>query len=252
MTDLPFLGNIVVVTGATSGIGRGTALAFAELGAAGVVITGRRKDRLADVGLLHPAIVPVVADVTTEVGTESVVTAVERLGGRLDVLVHNAGIFRFTPTDALDASMAREVIDTNLIAPLLLTARLAPMLRSPGGCIVAVSSRAGHNANPGAAAYGASKAALDNLTLSWAAELAPRGIRVNAVAPGFVRTEAYTANGMPEEAVRGFFEHASTSVPLGAVADVDDVVKWITRLAAPESRLVTAQILTIDGGLDVA
>ncbi|WP_354643050.1 SDR family NAD(P)-dependent oxidoreductase [Kitasatospora camelliae] len=251
MSDKPFANQTVVVTGGGTGIGRAAALAFAEAGAEQVLITGRRADRLAEVAALHPAIVPLVADVATEEGADLVAEAVRARGGALDVLVHNAGVFRFSPLEHLDAAVVREVLDINLLGPVLLTGRLLPLLRGPGS-IVLVSSRAGHNASPGGSVYAASKAGVHSLTRSWAAELAPRGIRVNAVAPGFVRTEAYVANGLSPQQVEGLFEHAKDDIPLGRVADVDDVTPWIVRLADPAAALVTGQVITLDGGMDVA
>ncbi|MFI5807661.1 SDR family NAD(P)-dependent oxidoreductase [Streptomyces sp. NPDC051561] len=247
-----FDGACVVVTGGGTGIGRGTALEFARQGAATVIVTGRRKERLAEVAAEHPAIRAVAADVTTESGADAVADAVRASGGRLDVLVHNAGIFRFSPLSGLDVAVARDVLDTNVLGPALLTARLLPLLAAPGGSIVLVSSRGGHNPGPTSSLYGASKAAVHSFTRSWAAELAPQGIRVNAVAPGFVRTEAYAANGLGPQEVEGLFAGVAHTIPLGRVADVADVVPWITRLAEPASALVTGQILTLDGGLDVS
>lgn len=252
MSDKPFAEQTVVVTGGGTGIGRAAALAFADQGAAHVIVTGRRPERLAEVAALHPAVRPVTADVTEPEGTEAVAAAVEECGGTLDVLVHNAGVFRFSPLDAMDPATVREVMDINLIGPMLLTARLLPALRTPGGSIVLVSSRAGHNPTPGGSAYAASKAGVHSLTRTWAAELASRGIRVNAVAPGFVKTEAYAANGLTEEQVNGLFEHAKADIPLGAVGEVDDITPWITRLAEPAGALVTGQIITLDGGMDLA
>ncbi|MFI9255559.1 SDR family NAD(P)-dependent oxidoreductase [Streptomyces sp. NPDC053069] len=251
MPDQPFAEHTVVVTGGGTGIGRATALAFAEHGAQAVIVTGRRKERLAEVAAAHEAIVPVAADVTTGSGAEAVADAVHEHGGTLDVLVHNAGIFRFSPLAALDAGTAREVLETNVLGPLLLTARLLPLLRSPGAGIVLVSSRGGHNPTPDGSVYGASKAALHSFTRSWAAELAPSGIRVNAVAPGFVRTEAYAANGLSPEAVEGLFAGVTPTIPLGRVSEPEDVAPWIIRLADPANALVTGQIITVDGGLDI-
>ncbi|MER0443375.1 SDR family oxidoreductase [Streptomyces sp. Edi4] len=252
MSDQPFVQQTVVVTGGGTGIGRATALAFAALGAAAVIVTGRRKERLAEVAELSPVIVPVTADVTTQSGAEAVAETVRERTGSLDVLVHNAGVFRFSPLAALDAADARDVLETNVLGPLLLTTHLLPLLRSPGGSIVLVSSRGGHNPGPDSSVYSASKAAVHSFTRSWAAELAPRGVRVNAVAPGFVRTEAYAANGLSDEQVEGLFAGVVQGIPLGRVSDPEDIAPWITRLAGPASALVTGQIITVDGGMDIA
>ena len=252
MSDQPFADRTVVVTGGGTGIGRASSLAFAGLGARTVIITGRRADRLAEVAARHPAVVPVTADVTTQAGAEAVAAAGKDHGGALDVLVHNAGVFRFTPLAALDTDTAREVLDTNVLGPVLLTRQLLPLLRTPGGSIVLVSSRGGHNPGPESSLYSASKAAVHSFTRSWASELAPQGIRVNAVAPGFVRTEAYLANGLSPEQVEGLFAGVAQSVPLGRIAEADEIATWVTRLAGPSDSLVTGQILTLDGGMDVA
>ncbi|MEV5568060.1 SDR family oxidoreductase, partial [Streptomyces sp. NPDC052196] len=195
---------------------------------------------------------PVTADVTTQSGAEAVAETVRERTGSLDVLVHNAGVFRFSPLAALGAADARDVLETNVLGPLLLTTHLLPLLRSPGGSIVLVSSRGGHNPGPDSSVYAASKAAVHSFTRSWAAELAPRGVRVNAVAPGFVRTEAYAANGLSDEQVEGLFAGVVQGIPLGRVSDPEDIAAWITRLAEPASALVTGQIITVDGGMDIA
>jgi NAD(P)-dependent dehydrogenase (short-subunit alcohol dehydrogenase family) len=252
MSDQPFADRNVVVTGGGTGIGRACALAFARLGATTVIITGRRKERLGEVAAEHPAIVPVAADVTTEAGAESVVSAVREHGGTLDVLVHNAGIFRFSPLASVDTAVAREVLETNVLGPVLLTRHLLPLLRTPGGHITLISSRGGHNPGPESSLYAASKAALHSFTRSWAAELAPQGIRVNALAPGFVRTEAYVANGLTPEQAEGLFAGVAQSVPLGRIAEADEVARWVTELTRDSASLVTGQILTMDGGMDVA
>nr|AKT74271.1 TxnP4 [Streptomyces bottropensis] len=250
MPNGTFAGQTVVITGAGTGIGRATALAFAAQGAATVIVCGRRKDRLDQVAAEHRAVVPVAADVTSEAGAEALADEVRARGGVLNVLVHNAGVFRFTPLAGLGPDSVRQVLDTNLLGPLLVTGQLLPYLLPQRGNIVLVSSRAGHNPGPGSSVYAASKAGVHSLTRSWAAELAAHGVRVNAVAPGFVRTEAYEANGMTPQQVAGLFEAVVPGIPLGRVADVDDITPWITRLADPASSLVTGQIITVDGGMD--
>ena len=121
MSEKPFAGQTVVVTGGGTGIGRATALAFADAGAAHVIVTGRRQSRLDQVGALSPAIVKVQADVRTEEGAEQVAQAVRSNGGKVDVLVHNAGIYRQTPVGEADIQLARDMVETNIIGPVLLT-----------------------------------------------------------------------------------------------------------------------------------
>jgi NAD(P)-dependent dehydrogenase (short-subunit alcohol dehydrogenase family) len=251
MPNNAFEGQTVVVTGGGTGIGKATALAFAEQGAQTVIITGRRERRLNEVAELSPAIVPVVADLVSEEGAEAVATAVRARSGALDVLVHNAGIYRQTPIDAIDVTLARELLETNILGTALLTTRLLPLIKAPGGSIVLVSSVAGHKPEPYASVYAASKAGVHSLTLTWAKELAGRGIRVNAVAPSAVRTEVYAANGLTEEQTDQIFNHYAACMPLGRTGTVEDVTPWITKLAEPASSWVTGQIIVLDGGADL-
>ncbi|MFE3323224.1 SDR family NAD(P)-dependent oxidoreductase [Streptomyces sp. NPDC059176] len=254
MADLPFTNRHAVVTGGGAGLGRATALALAEQGAASVIITGRQGGPLQTVAGLHPAVRPVVADVRTESGARAVVAAVTSGAGHLDVVVHNAGVWRRTPLADLDDTAARQVLDTNLAGPITLTSRLLPLLNEEAS-IVFVSSVMGHLPGPGQAVYSASKAAVDSLTRSWASELAPRRIRVNAVAPGSVETEGLIdtarAAGWSDEKIEAVRAEKARTFPLGRYGRPEDVTSWITQLAAPTSSWVTGQVITVDGGWDL-
>ncbi len=165
--------------------------------------------------------------------------------------MHNAGIFRMTPLDAPDIPTVRDILDINVLGPVLLTARLLPLLRSPGGNIVFVSSVVGHLSVAAASAYAASKAAVDSLTRSWAKELAPKGIRVNAVAPGTVDTTILATGGLSADLVEKMRAQHDATVPSGRTGKPDEIAPWITRLAEPASSWVTGKVFTIDGGADL-
>ncbi|WP_378742268.1 SDR family NAD(P)-dependent oxidoreductase [Nocardia brasiliensis] len=252
MSEKTFAEQHVVVTGGGTGIGRAAALAFAEQGAASVTITERRGELLDEVAALHPAVVPVVADVTTEAGADAIAAAVQARGGGIDVLVHNAGIFSTTPLDDLDPAAVRQLFEVNVFGPILLTAKLLPLLRSPGSNIVVVSSISARLAAPAQSVYSATKAAVDSLIRSWAVELGPKGIRVNGVAPGNVTTPILATGGVPPEEAADWRSAYADKAPTGRVGEVADVVPWITRLAEPTSSWVTGEIITVDGGRLIA
>jgi NAD(P)-dependent dehydrogenase (short-subunit alcohol dehydrogenase family) len=251
MTNSPFEGRHVIVTGGGTGIGRATALAFAEQGAASVLVVGRRKEPLAEVASQHTAIVPVVADISGDEGVTAVADAVTEGPGVVDVLVNNAGIWHSTPLEKLDPAAAREIMATNVTGPAILTARLERFL-GPEASIIFVSSVMGHLPGPGQSLYAASKAAVDSLTRSLASELAPRRVRVNAVAPGSVETEGLIATakaaGWSDEKINAVRAQKAGTFPLGRYGEPSDVVMWITRLAEPSSSWVTGQVLAMDGG----
>ncbi|MCS5719363.1 SDR family oxidoreductase [Herbiconiux sp. CPCC 205763] len=169
--------------------------------------------------------------------------ATEAAGGRIDILVNNAAIGAGGPTAGFDESTFEAVLGTNVTAPFYLVSHLAPgMVARGGGSIVNVSTLAAHIALPGLAVYGASKAAVDLLTKSWAAEYGSAGVRVNSVSPGPTRTPGSEA-GLGE----GLAQLAAQS-PLGFVAEADDIAAVISFLASDDARFVSGELIHVNGG----
>lgn len=247
-TDLT--AHVVVVTGAGSGIGRATAHAFAHAGAR-VLGVGRRKDALAETAAGHPAIAVHPADLNEPSAPQEVVDAAVDRWGQLDVLVNNAGATRIMPLAHTTAAGITALFDLNVVAPSLLAHAALPHLRRSRGSIVNVSSTYGHRPLPGAAHYAASKAALEQLTRSWAAELAAGGIRVNALAPGPTESPALAAAGLSDATIEEIKREEAARIPLGRRGDPEEVAAWILRLADPASTWLTGQVLTVDGGLEL-
>ena len=244
-------GRVALVTGATSGIGRATALRFAEEGAR-VALVGRDAEALADVareaeargGEAHA----IKADVTSE---EDARRAVGETVGRfaaLDVLVNAAGIIsngtvETTPLDDWDAMM-----NVNLRSVFHLMQLAAPHLEKRPGNVVNVSSVTGLRAFPGVLAYCVSKAGVDQLTRCAALELAPKGVRVNAVNPGVVVTDIHRRGGMAEENYAAFLERSKQTHPLGRVGQTREVAELIFFLASDRASWITGATYSIDGG----
>ncbi|MFF9014203.1 SDR family NAD(P)-dependent oxidoreductase [Streptomyces sp. NPDC014870] len=243
--------RIILVTGAGTGIGRATARAFAAAGDT-VVAVGRRPGPLAETAGGHPGIRPLIADITAEGAAEEIVRSALAAHGRLDVLVNNAGIATGGPLGTLDRSVIGPLVETNLVAPILLTQAAVPALEAAGGVIVNVTTTVGQRGWPNNSVYPATKSALETLTRCWAVELAPRGVRVVAVAPGAIETPIADHLGLTSEQRAAIRTWQIAHTPLGRLGLPEEVAWAITRLAAPEAGFLTGTVLPVDGGALVA
>ena len=248
---MSFHDKTIIVTGATSGIGRSTAVAFARERAS-LALVGRNESALAEVAeAVHRAggrAVTCRADVTAAEAPEQIVgRAVHEFGG-VDVLVNAAGIIatgtlEATTDDVWDAMMA-----INLRAPFRLMRAAAAQLTARKGAVVNVSSVNGLRSFPGVLAYCVSKAGVDHLTRCAAIEMAPLGVRVNAVNPGVTVTNLHRRSGMEETQYSAFLERSKTTHPLGRPGDPDEIAALIVFLASERAAWMTGETIPIDGG----
>jgi NAD(P)-dependent dehydrogenase (short-subunit alcohol dehydrogenase family) len=245
-----FTGKTVVVTGGNSGIGEGIALAFAERGAQ-VLITGRRAEALAGVVKKHDNIQSIVADVSKEADAEAVIEKVKQHTGRLDVLVNNAGIGAFATLEQASAAAIREMFDINVLGLSFVTKAALPLLKEARGAVINISSTVGTRPVANMSHYAATKAAVDSLTKSWALELAPDGVRVNAVSPGPVDTPIFGKAGLPADQIEGMKQGMAAGLPVGRIGVPDDISYWVLALADPAASWMTGQIITPDGGMNL-
>jgi 3-oxoacyl-[acyl-carrier protein] reductase len=241
-------GKTVLVTGASRGIGRATALAFAAAGAAVTLTYLDRAEQARQVvreieassGSAHAA----RADVTRETDLARLAEDVERRHGRLDILVNNAGSVTVARTATLDLETWRQVLDVNLTGAFLATRACLPLLRAAGGAaIVNVSSVAGVRGGTIGPHYAAAKGGLIALTRYWARELLPDRIRVNCVAPSMTDTDM--AGAVWPGAERTQMENLA---PMGRYAEPSEVAAAIVFLASPAASYVTGECLNVTGG----
>ncbi|MEU5258161.1 SDR family NAD(P)-dependent oxidoreductase [Amycolatopsis sp. NPDC021455] len=238
-------GSTALVTGGTRGIGRATAVALAGLGAH-VVLSGRDAGRGAEVvGAIRAdggKADFVAVELTDAASARALADRAREVGGPIDVLVNNAGIFPTGPTADFSEADFDAVFATNVKVPFYLVAALAPEMAARGrGAIVNVSTIVAARGMAGMALYGSSKAAIELMTKAWAAEYGPSGVRVNAVSPGPTRTEgtAVFGDGLDELAAAG---------PAGRVASPEEIASAIAFLVADGSSFVHGAILPVDGG----
>jgi len=245
-----FEGQVVIVTGANSGIGEAAATTFVEAGAR-VYGFARRRDSVEAARSKHPRIHWLLADVSDESQATQAVEGVVQDAGRLDVVVNNAGIGVFVPLEQSGGEAVRAQFEVNVFGTTFVTRAALKALKASKGCVVNISSTAGHKASPGAAHYGATKAAIESLTRSWAVELAPHGVRVNAIAPGPTNTPGLDKLGAPPEVVAQMKQAFAGQVPLGRMASSREIAHWIVAIADPGVTWVTGQVLGVDGGMSL-
>lgn len=235
-----------LITGGTSGIGRATAKKLAKLGIR-VIVVGRNAKRgdetLAEIRAAGGKADFIASDLRNASSAREVAKKAVELGsGHVDILINNAGTFPFGPTDKTTEEEFDRVYSLNVKAPYFLVAELAPLMAKRGkGAIVNVSTMVADYGVSGMSLYGSSKAAINLLTKSWAAEYGPHGVRVNAVSPGPTRTEG-------TEAMGDGVEQLAAQAPAGRPATADEIAEAIVFLATDQSSFIYGAKLAVDGG----
>ena len=243
-------GRIALVTGGSRGIG---AAISRELGAAGAHVAVNYARDAESAGAVCAAVreaggeaTAIQGDVSTAEGAAALVETVESDVGPIGILVNNAGITRDDLIMRLSEEDWRDVIDTNLSGAFFTCRALSrPMLKRRAGVIVNITSIVGVHGNAGQSNYAASKAGLIGLTKALAKELGGRGIRVNAIAPGYIATELTEA--LPDQAREAIL----SNTPLGRLGEPDDVARAVRFLCSDAAAFVTGEVLAVDGGLGI-
>ena len=251
MTASPSLqGSVALVTGASRGIGRAIAQALAAEGAQVVVnyasSSTAAEELVGQITAVGGSAMALQADVSKADQVDTLIGTLLEKFGRLDILVNNAGITRDTLLLRMKPEDWQAVIDLNLTGVFLCTRAVAKtMLKQRSGRIINIASVAGQMGNPGQANYSAAKAGVIGFTKTAAKEMAPRGVTVNAVAPGFIETDMTSELPNTEEILK--------FIPLGRFGKPEDIAGMVCFLAAdPAAAYITGQVFNVDGGMVMA
>lgn len=251
---MSFNGKVIIITGASSGIGADAAIHLSKLGAS-VAIIGRDATKLHGVAQKineagYPKPLEIVADINVD--AEKIINETIRQFGKLDVLVNNAGIIEMGTVEAGSIDAYDRIMKTNVRSVIVLTQLAIPHLEKTKGNIVNISSVAGNMAIPTATAYCLSKAALNHLTKCLALELAPKRIRVNSVNPGVILTPIFGTIGIDDKAMEELIKHTEETYPLGRPGVVHETSAAIAFLASDNASFITGDLLMVDGGINLA
>lgn len=243
-----FIDKVVVITGGSSGIGLAAARQFAAEGAH-VYIAGRRAAELDEaVASLGGRATAVQADVAKVEDLQRLYRTVQAAHGRVDVVFANAGLVVNGMLEDLTDEQYQRQFDVN-VKGVLFTVQLALPLMGPGGTVVLNGSIAGIKAFPASSLYSASKAAVRAFARSWTLDLKGRGIRVNVVSPGPTETNVLQASGYTAEQVSQAKDHLAQAIPLGRMAQADEVARGVLFLASEDSSFMAGGELFVDGGI---
>jgi 3-oxoacyl-[acyl-carrier protein] reductase len=242
-------GRVAVVTGGGRGIGRAIALRFAEAGARVVIGTRTESAGRAVLEEIHAtggSAELVVCDIGFKSEAVALIEQAEKLFGGIDILVHNAGVFPYAPLQSLSDEDLDRSVDVNLKACFWLARAALPLLRkSAAGRILVTSSVSGNHANaPGLTHYSATKAGVTGFVRNLALDLAPLGITVNAVEPGFILTERNR-----DPAIADMVDATIAQIPMRRGGDPADIANLMAFLASSEAAYITGQSIVVDGGL---
>ncbi|MBE9604698.1 SDR family oxidoreductase [Acetobacteraceae bacterium H6797] len=240
--------KIALITGGTSGIGLAAAELFRREGAK-VVVVGTDGNRLkAAETMLGDDGFAIAADLRRPAEIDRIIAAVRQRYGRIDILYANAGLGRAAPLEAVTEEQLDEQFDLNFKG-LFFTIQKAVPLMGKSGSIVLTTSFLNAKGTPGLSILSATKAAVRSLARTLGAELAPRGIRVNAVSPGPISTPFAGKMGLSEQALKNFAEGVERQVPLQRFGEADEVARAALFLASDDSAYVTGTEIVVDGGL---
>lgn len=241
-------GKIALVTGGTTGIGLATARVFRDAGAR-VVVTGNNPDTLQAARKALPEDVVVLrADARSIDDAARVAEEIRSRFGGLDVAFLNAGVAQFAPLEAVDERQYDTMFDVNVKGVLFTLQKVLPLFRT-GASVLVNTSIVAQKGVPNASVYSATKGAVAALVRALAAELAPRGVRVNAISPGPIETPIYDKFGMPKEALAAFQADMASKVPLQRWGGAEEVARTALFLASPAASYITGTELPVDGGV---
>lgn len=242
-------GKVAIVTGASKGIGAVIAKALCAEGASVIVNYASSRngaDRvLAELAESGCNCITVQADVSDPEAVQRLFAEAKKAFGQLDVLVNNAGVFKFDPFEAITPAEFHREFSVNVLGPILTIQEAIREFGFEGGSVINISSIAGGQSQPNAVLYSATKAALGNLTQGLAAELGPRKIRVNAIAPGYTRREGTEAEGLHSEQS---LQRYAAITPLGRLGEPADIAAAVVFLASDASAWITGETIRVSGG----
>lgn len=242
----------ILITGGSSGIDKGIAFYFYNKGWQ-VLITGRDQKKLDEVKIEMPGINTVIYDNLKDDGQSDIIQFIEdKWAGKLNILVNNAGHVELGALVDISRKSLENMYKSHLISPSLLASACIPFLAKTKGQILNISSSVGIKAYAETTAYGSAKAALNMITKIWALELAPKGIRVNAIAPGPTDTGILKSAGFDEENIRAIHESEKAAIPLKRRGLVADIVAKAALLLNSGSDWTTGVILPADGGVSIS
>ena len=245
-------GKVAIVTGGGSGIGRAIAQRFAKEGAS-VVIVGRKESPLQETCACSKNISYITGDITKTETIEKLISVVEKeFHGQLDILVNNAGWCPVQPVAELTIADYDRAFSLDVRALVELTIHALPLIRKSKGNIINLSSVGATHRAPNLSMYVGAKAAVENFTRVWAMELAKDGVRVNAIAPGAIRTNIWNVTDLSPEAAKAHQECIAESIPFGRFGAPEEVANIAAFLASDQASYVSGAIYAVDGGQGAA